>query len=51
MLKCKIESLIEESEEFKMLKTYCDNTNMKQKIRVLECFKIETDGEAGKYNP
>jgi hypothetical protein len=26
-LNCEIESLPEESDEFKMLKTYCDNTN------------------------
>ena len=51
MLKCKIESLTEESEEFKMLKTYSDNTKMNKKIKVLECFKIEREGEADKYNP
>jgi poly [ADP-ribose] polymerase len=50
-LNCKIEALNKGDKEYEMLNTYLENTSTWSKLKTLNCFKIEREGEAKIFNP
>ena len=56
-LNCKIETLKPGSDAYNMVKKYLDNTKgggggwNSNRLELIDAFKIESPGEAGRYNP
>jgi len=39
------------SEDYKMIKQYIDNTKDYEDIKLIDCFDIDREGEANRFNP
>lgn len=50
-LNCKIQTLKADNEERKMLDTYLQNSRDNRKLKMIEAFKLERNGEDKVYNP
>ena len=50
-LNCQIKTLEDESEEFKMIQDYLLNSANGYKLKLLDAFKLEREGEIKKFNP
>ncbi len=46
-----MKTLKDDHEEYKMIETYISNTNDGRKLKLLDVFKVEREGEDKKFNP
>ena len=50
-LNCEIKTLNDKDEEFKMISKYLENSRNGRNLRLMDCFKINRQGENERYNP
>lgn len=50
-LNCDLSSLAESSEEYKMIETYLDNSKDGRRLKLLNAFKVQRNGEDKIFNP
>ncbi len=50
-LKCELVALDEKTEERKMVEQYLENTKESRKMKVIDLFKVEREGETQRFNP
>ena len=50
-LKCKMRTLKDTENEFKMINTYIQNTSAGRRLSLIDCFEIEREGEKDIFNP
>jgi len=49
LLKCKLEVVDQNSEEFKIIETYTTNTKGYRKCEIIDCWRVEREGESNRF--
>ena len=49
--KCKIDTIVRESDEYKMINQYVQNSREYFRVELLNAIKLEREGEAERFNP